>query len=738
MRARWNPRTILCHALLNILLFGALVLLYAINEYDNVTLDEIIYHAKHPIAGIEFGIIAAFVCYTLVPVFIFNIIYIFITKNKKILLSFVTIIAIAAIYLYSAVRFDIISYNKYSNFIESNYVNPGNVLINFREKKNLVYIYLESMETSFADKKNGGIFEENLIPNLTRLAHDHINFSGNTGKLNGAYSLPGTTWTMGAVFALSTGLPLKIAVDANDMESQDAFFPGIVSLGDILRENGYVQEVLLGSKSTFAGQKMFFQQHGGFKVLDYDSMTEEKIIPEGYKVFWGVEDHKLIEIAKSELEKLSKTGKPFHFSMFTMDTHAPNGYLGDTCENRFADMQYKNVIYCSDNQITHFINWIQQQEFYKNTVIVLAGDHPTMKKYFIETGKKYTRKNYTVYINVQEHADPFRAYSSFDQFPTVLSAIGADIPGERLGLGVNLFSKERTLVERYGYDALAQELKKRSKFMEGTKIAFPFSKISTNRQLHGSAISFSKAGNDNIDLSVDLSDFQWGKTFNEMMTISKPDDIIGIYADFYTDDDLYKKRRMQLTRHGDHLFSGKLKSLKSTSLYHIKIYIQGPDYRGNPYSWITGEIVGNPRLYAANFHDYLKMLGKKQYAIFISAKNDAENAIPDSIIKSLQELGLHADRENKCSYCAVLEGGNIHEEASEQALETNASLSGNPDVHYSIKSAGSGSESLSSIRINGREYSKNLPGLNIVVYDNQLKQVIDSACFDTRSGKMIR
>jgi len=725
--------------ILNVFLFGALVLLYAISEYDNVTLDEIVYHAKHPIVGIEPDIITAFVCYTIIPIFILNLIYLFTRKRRRTFLNISVIIAIVAVYLYSAVKFDIISYNKYSDFIDKNYVNPDNVNITFREKKNLVYIYLESMEISFADKENGGIFDTNLIPNLTRLAHETINFSGNTGKLNGAYSLPGTTWTMGAVFALNTGLPLKTAVDANDMESQDSFFPGTVSLGDILRKNGYVQEVLLGSKSTFAGQKMFFQQHGGFKVLDYDSMLDKKIIPEGYKVFWGVEDHKLFEIAKSELKKLSEGGSPFHFSMFTMDTHAPNGYLGEICENRFDGMQYKNVIYCSDNQIVDFINWIQQQDFYKDTVIVLAGDHPTMKKYFIETeNKEYQRKNYTAYINVPGYADTLREYSSFDQFPTVLSAIGANIPGDRLGLGANLFAKEKTLVERYGYDALAQELKKRSKFMEGTKIEFPFSKISTNRQLHGSAISFSKADDDCIDLNVDLSNFQWGKTFNEMMTISKPGDIMGIYADFHTDDDLYKKRRIQLTRHGDHLFSGKLKNLKNTSLYHIKIYIQGPDYKGKPYNWITGEMVGVPQLYAANVHDYLKMLDKKHYVIFISAKNDEENALPDSTIKSLQELGLHIDRESKGHYCAILDGENIHEETSEQALEWNAPLSGNPHMQYSLKSTGASSESISSILINGREYSKNLPGLNFVIYDNQLKQVIDSACLDTHSGELIR
>ena len=192
MRTRWNPKAIFCHVILNVFLFGALVLLYAISEYDNVTLDEIVYHAKHPIAGIESDIITTFIYYTIIPIFIFNFIHIFIIKYKKAIFNCVIIMAIIAIYLYSAVKFDIISYNKYSDFIDRNYVNPDNVNITFREKKNLVYIYLESMETSFADKKNGGLFDENLIPSLTQLAHDNINFSGEAGKLNGACSLPGT------------------------------------------------------------------------------------------------------------------------------------------------------------------------------------------------------------------------------------------------------------------------------------------------------------------------------------------------------------------------------------------------------------------------------------------------------------------------------------------------------------------------------------------------------------------
>ena len=53
-----------------------------------------------------------------------------------------------------------------------------------------------------------------------------------------------------------------------------------------------------------------------------------------------------------------------------------------------------------------------------------------------------------------------------DLFPTTIASLGFKIEGNRLGLGTNLFSKEETLLEKYDYDYLNKELKKkRSSFM---------------------------------------------------------------------------------------------------------------------------------------------------------------------------------------------------------------------------------------------------------------------------------
>ena len=103
-----------------------------------------------------------------------------------------------------------------SAYVDDNYVDPGNVNITFPEKKrNLIFIYLESMEVTFMDKENGGAFPENVIPELTELAQENDSFSGGGKTLNGGIALPGAVWTMGAIFGTTAGLPLKTPLGQN-------------------------------------------------------------------------------------------------------------------------------------------------------------------------------------------------------------------------------------------------------------------------------------------------------------------------------------------------------------------------------------------------------------------------------------------------------------------------------------------------------------------------------------------
>ena len=326
------------------------------------------------------------------------------------------------------------------------------------------------METTYADENNGGAFTENYIPELTKLAQENEDFSGETTDLNGGYTVEGTTWTMAGMFAQTSGLPLKTSIDANDMDTQEHFFPGITTLGDILKEQGYYQTLLIGSKAEFGGRKVYFSEHGDYFLDDYDYAIENSKIPSDYKVWWGYEDEKLFEFAKEKCTELSRQEEPFNLTMLTVDTHFEDGYMCEKCPNDYGD-QYANVMACSSKQVYEFIEWVKQQPFYDNTTIVLSGDHLTMDSDFcvkVDEEGKYDRRTYTAYINsaVNPVNNKKRTYTTMDNFPTTLAAMGVKIEGNRLGLGTNLFSEELTLMEDIGESTLKAELKKKSEFLE--------------------------------------------------------------------------------------------------------------------------------------------------------------------------------------------------------------------------------------------------------------------------------
>lgn len=455
------------------------------DTWSYLTMDELIYQLKAPITGTNTGMIEEYVnkCVpSVILVFLFVIILMIAFRKKKVLYQvsmaviFLLSCLLAGYYVHMAwVRLDISNYSRnqstYSEFIDKNYIDARDVEIVFPEqKRNLIYIFLESMETTYADVESGGAFEENCIPELTELALENEDFSGAETALNGGEAMPGATWTMGAMFAQTSGLPLKIPIQGLNMDTQDTFFPDIVTLGDILKEAGYSQTLFIGSDATFAGRRLYFTEHGDYAMKDYHYAKSLGRIPEDYYVWWGYEDDRLFQSAKKELKEIARQDQPFNFTLLTVDTHFEDGYVCEDCGDEFGENQYANVMACSSKKVMEFVRWIQRQDFYENTTIVISGDHLTMDSDFCEDMQTpYVRRVYTSIINpAAEVADKenTRSYTTFDMYPTTLASLGVQISGERLGLGTNLFSTEKTLSEKYSSGHMALELQKDSKLME--------------------------------------------------------------------------------------------------------------------------------------------------------------------------------------------------------------------------------------------------------------------------------
>lgn len=453
------------------------------NTWTNLTMDELVFHLTSPLDGTNEGMILDYLNQCAAPVMLILLMFIIILISVRkynsgcryiigggVIISLITG-TICVLYTWNNLEVSNYMENRgtYSTFIDDNYINPSEVEISFPEKRrNLIYIYLESMETTYTDVESGGAFDFNCIPELTELAQKNEDFSGEDRKLNGGHALEGATWTAAAMFAQTSGIPLTTSA-GNNMDTQDSFYPNTITLGDILEQAGYSQTLLIGSDATFGGRKLYFSSHGNYDILDYYYAINNKLIPEDYYVWWGYEDEKLFGFAKERLSELSEQGNPFNLTMLTVDTHFEDGYVCTKCSEDYGENQYANVMKCSSEQVAEFIEWIQMQDFYENTTIVLVGDHPTMDSDFCEDIKdSYERKVYTCFINPATGAEikDARNFTTFDMFPTTLGSMGVSIDGGRLGLGTNLFSHEPTLTERFGLSTVETELGKKSKLIE--------------------------------------------------------------------------------------------------------------------------------------------------------------------------------------------------------------------------------------------------------------------------------
>ncbi len=355
-----------------------------------------------------------------------------------------------------------------SEFIRQHYTEPDQTVLHFPEqKRNLVYIFLESMENTYADPSAGEIITECFIPELRSLAEQNLNFS-HTADLGGALPYSGTTWTAAAMVAQTAGVPVKVSLAADAYGADGSFLPGAVSIGQLLEEQGYTQVLLLGSNAEFHGREAYFTEHGHYEIVDTESLKSNGRLPKDYEAWWGFEDEKLFSYAREELTRLGEAGAPFNFTMLTADTHFPDGCQCRLCRDDY-DEQYANVLACSSRQVAEFVTWIQEQPFYENTTIVISGDHLTMDGGFMEKiDPDFTRTVYNCLINAAAvpAREKDRQFGTFDMYPTTLAALGVTIDGDRLALGTNLFSDLDTLTEQYGYEYLSEELQKQSEFYD--------------------------------------------------------------------------------------------------------------------------------------------------------------------------------------------------------------------------------------------------------------------------------
>ncbi len=383
----------------------------------------------------------------LIAVIIYSILC---TKIKNILI--IKIIKISTLFLFfsTCLYFDNVyqisgflnAKNIDSNYIEENYSTDINS-ITWDKKQNLVLIIAESLENTFANKD---LFENSLIPKLSKLQEENIAF-------NTHMQTHGASWTIGGITAYLFGIPLKLPpfIHGNKINSfYDDFIPYAESIFIPMEKAQYDISFFSNWDTNFSGYNILIKQHSNginFDELYYKQFDDIKSI-KGKKGLYN--DAFILDQAVQYMQNnIHKNNNPFALIISTLDTHVPaNG-------KDFLKL---------DEEITTFIEKIQKIDN-KNTTIIVVGDHLLMQKE-IDNVELVDRSIFNLIINpahppVQDRNN--RIFTSIDFAPTILEAIGANLPHRQFGLGISLFSEKQTLLEK-DFDLYNKEIRKDSNF----------------------------------------------------------------------------------------------------------------------------------------------------------------------------------------------------------------------------------------------------------------------------------
>lgn len=357
------------------------------------------------------------------------------TKTKELISFFLILILSVA---YNTALFESITFNK-NDFIEKNYYfeEPINVQNN---KKNLILIYVESLDQIFADKKKYG---SNLLQQLYDL-------NINSNEIKNFYQIPGYSFTINSLVATQCGIPAKPIgfFEASSLKNIKNFLPNIKCLGDYTNELNYKNLFITSDEIENFGVKHFLLNH---KFLNSNIYDVKKLKQLGYQTSnfaWrgdknkdgGMHDDVLFEASYDIIKKNLNNPEPFFLSIYTLDTHSPKGYPNPKClKTMFEDEEIeknftiKNSVICTVNALSLFISKISALN--QPIDIIILGDHAypgndernsrIFNKFIIDSKTKFNRET----------------MNHLDFFPSLLHILGYRFKQNRFALGFNIFDE---------------------------------------------------------------------------------------------------------------------------------------------------------------------------------------------------------------------------------------------------------------------------------------------------------
>jgi len=229
-----------------------------------------------------------------------------------------------------------------------------------KKSKNLVIFIQESLGAQFVGALNGDEGKKGITPNLDRLSKEGVEFTSLYS--NGTRSIRG----IAGLIAGFLPAPGKGVLKRN--KSQKDFF----TVAQLLKPYGYYSLFVYGGEKRFDNMGSWFYGNGFDEIID-----EPKFVNPNFRGIWGVSDEDLVIRANQEFKALYKKGQPFVSVMFSTTNHTPFDFPEGRIEliDGIEKNSVQNAIKFADYAIGKFIKQARKEDYYKDTIFVIAADH---------------------------------------------------------------------------------------------------------------------------------------------------------------------------------------------------------------------------------------------------------------------------------------------------------------------------------------------------------------------------
>lgn len=351
--------------------------------------------------------------------------------------------------------------NKILTYTKKHYAKPNSVTFGKEKGKNVIIIHLESFQQFLINLKVNGKEVTPFLNSIYRNQH--------TISFNNFYHQVGLGRTSDAENMLETSTyGISDGSLFTSLGSENTF----QAAPQILRQDGYTSAVFHGNVGTFWNRNEVYKNMGYNYFFDQNYFSNA---PKD-KIGYGLKDKLLFSESIKYLEQMQQ---PFYAKYITVTNHIPFSMDKEDLDPKFKTTNtrdetinnYFQTAHYLDEAVHEFFNYLKASGLYKNTMVVIYGDHYGLSNSENETLAPVIGESsdtWNSYNNVQMQRVPFMIHAA-----NLKGEINSEVAGEIdvLPTLMHLLGISNKNYVQFGSDLLSPQYKDWIVFRNGTIVS---------------------------------------------------------------------------------------------------------------------------------------------------------------------------------------------------------------------------------------------------------------------------